>query len=681
MNRRFFLTAVAVLVLAIVAHAPGLAGNWVYDDERFIAQNPALASLDIGSYVTDVTTASAGEGIQPDVYRPLRTLVFALEWQVLGNSPTGWHIVSLLLHALASVLVLRLLWPLVGRDSLVAGAGAAIFAVHPVGVECVAWVSCQGDLLALVLMLAALIVLERRGAGRTVLGCVLMALACLAKESALVLPALLLLRDLALGSDRAPGWRVTLLRVALLAVVAGGYLALRFAVIPDLAQVPEFPGGSRIVAAGGMLAGLVWYAGALLWPSGFPFDFHLPLPLSFTDPEVILGLGLLVTLVAAGIRGWRRGDALLAFATLGALACLVPVSNVIVPLKAIVAERFLYPVLVCFAVGIACGVRRLPGQGRWLGGVFVSVVVVVLIPVTWSRTTAWADDLVLWETVLRERPSHMRAYEGLGFEYHRQGRLGDAERAYRSYLEYNPADGKVMRLLGDVFGDVADSLRIPHPRPGMTTDIAEKRHEARIAQLTTYGNAISTWERIGLVPGRGSERMLLETYDRIMAAAWDLGDLRKVKWANDALLHRQLEGVEPGADPEAVRTRALLHHRRMRLDLAWRALTAEMPRDLGRDLYERRMAERATVVNDVDISPGLSDREALEGLLPLYRGFLAELEGPAGKDVPRRQMVIVLVSLRIAHILDHLGARRAAEQVLEDLRRRYPGHELLERGG
>jgi tetratricopeptide (TPR) repeat protein len=566
-----------------------------------------------------------------------------------------------LLHVLATLLVFRLLLPLVGRAWPAALAGAAVFAVHPAAVECVAWVSSQGDLLAVVLMLLALLALEQRGGVRTVSGTLLAALACLAKESALVLPALLLLRDLALPRDTAPPRPVTWLRTGLLAAVAVGFLAWRLTLISGLGQVTGFPGGSRLAAARGALAGLAWYARDLVWPSGFPFDLHLDVPISLAEPAVVVGFGLLATLLLAGAWGLSRGRGLLAFATLGALACLVPVSNVIVPLKAIVAERFLYPVLVCLAAGIAYALTRIPAARRGWGLGVIAVGVVPLVLLANDRARSWSDDEALWERVLRERPSHMRAYEGLGFEYLRDGRIRDAEIAYRSYLEYNPADGKSMRLLGDAFGEVAAAQRLVDPEPGETTTRGGRRL-ARMAQLRMYGNALRTWQRVGLVRGRGSPEMRRDTWVRVMEAAWDLGDLEKVKEANDALI--ALEGVDP-ADRQAVAQRGSFSVRRARLDLALKAVTSRPPKALPPQREAERAGQRAALLDDVGVPGRVSDAEALSRLLPLYR------------DLARDPAADLHVQLKILAILDAVGQRSAAERLMQELRQRYPGHPLL----
>ena len=661
------LAALVVFVLAVAAHAPAVGGGWVFDDHRFVELNPALDHVDVAAYFTDASTASASEGIQHDIYRPIRTLSYAVEAQVFGrDDPRPAHVLNLLLHAASAVLVFGLLRRLVGGAWAPALVGAAFFAVHPVTVECVAWVSSRGDLLAVLLLLLSLWALEREGVGRTLVGLVLAIAAYFAKESALVLPALLLLRDLALPAPvRVPRW-TTGVRVALLAAAALLYLVVRAQVIPQLAQVAEFPGGSRTAALRGMLAGYGWYVKSLVWPSGFPFDLHLAVPPSFTDPRVVVGLGLLLTTVAAGVWGLLRRDArLLAFACLGFLACLVPVANVLVPLKALVAERFLYPGLVCAVALPAWALAPTRGAGRVAALAVAALLVVALVPLTWARTRAWADDMTLWETVLRERPSHMRAYEGLAYEYRRRGRIRNAEIAFRSYLDYNPADAKAMFELGATLGTIADALRIERPEPGVQTDVAVRRREARRVELSTYRAALDTWARVGLVRGRGSPQLLQQVHRARIKAATDLGDLNEARLANDELI--RLAAVDP-SDVEAVFRDAPIDTQRVRLHLALKALTTPTPPGLDRDAYTARTAARARVLEGVGIPPVTPDRPALGALLPRYEALV---EGGAASVEDR---------LLLAALWEEFGRVDEARRLREDLKRAFPDHPLVRDG-
>ncbi|MDF1701907.1 MAG: hypothetical protein P1V36_12180, partial [Planctomycetota bacterium] len=358
-GRQGWMAAAVVALIVVLVHGSSLGGGFVYDDHRFIEHNEALADLSLTDAFVSPATASAGDGIVHDIYRPLRTILYAAQYRLfVEDGGAGdyrlpwWHAVSILLHVLNTLLVLRLLLSLLRGALLPAAAGALLFGLHPLTSESVAWLSSQGDLLAVTFLLSALLVMERRGLGRTVVGGACFFLACLSKESAFMLPLLLPLRDLALPREEGTPWaRTTWIRVGVLAVLAGLYLVARHAVLPGLAQVSHAH-GSVFATARAMLDGMTWYAQSLVLPLGFSFDTRLDVPERWSDPEVWVGFGVLASLVLAGLYGLRTRRYLLAFACLGVLVALGPVSNILVPLKTFVADRFFYPARLCVAVGL-----------------------------------------------------------------------------------------------------------------------------------------------------------------------------------------------------------------------------------------------------------------------------------------------------------------------------------------
>jgi tetratricopeptide (TPR) repeat protein len=626
-----------IIALTVIAHIGTLDGDFVYDDHRFIEHNEAIRRVDVGQFFSDPATASRTEGIQPDIYRPLRTVLFSLEYALFASeTETGvvdfhlrwWHLVSLLLHVANALLVFRLLRPLMRGAVVPAMLGATLFGVHPVTSESVAWLSSQGDLLAMTFMLLALVLLERPGLGRTAGGTACFALACLSKESALVLPALLVLRDLALpredGAAR-PWVRVTLGRAGVLAGVAVAYLAVRMGAVGALAQVPHAH-GSVLATARGMLHGLVWYAGALLWPSGFSLDARPDIPFRWTDPVVWVGAGLLLTTLAAGIHGLRTRRYLLALACLGFLVCLGPVSNVIVPLKALVADRFLYPGLAFVAVGVAAAARALRGHARAAALAVLACAVLVCAVLTTGRNRAWADEFSLWDAVRRDRPANANAYQGIAFEYARANEIGLAERAYASYLEANPIDGKSMRQLGDLFGQLAESLVPADGRYDPSTNMKHNHDMARAAQLRLYNRALRVWDQQGgLVVGRGSEAMRREMLTKWMEAAVDLEDLRAAKFANDYYIDLEADGYDH-ADAAAVMAKASWDRRRARVGLALQAWEAGRAQAMPEDEAQRRrlLADRAAVLADVGLDPARKSGDLVLPLEELLDGLIRE---------------------------------------------------------
>ncbi|MFO0934577.1 MAG: hypothetical protein U1E39_17965 [Planctomycetota bacterium] len=717
----------AVLLGAFLAHAVATGHGFVYDDHRFVEHNAAIRSLaDPARFFTDPGTASAAQGVEPDVWRPLRTLLYAAQYAAFGLAPRGWHVVGLLVHLLNAALVYRLLLRVLApappgpagegaAPVVAAAAGALLFAVHPVTVEAVAWVSSLGDLVAWSLALVALLLSTRPGAAATAGVVVLGTVACLAKESAVVLFALVPLLRSALPADARPGRRETALRAGLLLAATVGYLVVRGAVLrtpadlPPLAQI-DFPDGSRAAAVRAFLAAVVWYARALVLPTGFPFDRNAvtdPPPSSWGDPEVVLGAAILVALALAALRGLRRPRSVAPFAAGGALAVLVPVAGVLVPLKAFAALRFLYPALPGLAAGlVAAGAAAVAGRPRArVVALAAAAVAVVLLGVgTHRRSEAWADEGTLWTAVLRADPMNPRAHEGLGFERLREGSLDRArratesepdrlrrirdhldrgQRALRTYQEFQPYDGKVRAQNVAALRRLYDELRAAVVPSESTDRIEDVKIPSWVLKLTITEAraAMEAWERRGLTRGRGDEALRRATLEAWRGAALDLGDVVETLRVNALLAE---------ADRRA-RGEVAYGQRRVPPLVAGMVLGREPARDgtpPARDLERRRA--RATVLAAAGLDPNLSDLVAWDALLPqldaLLRerpddhalrrqriaGLLLRVDGLPADDAARalevleRDLSILLASSpgdrRVAQALEAVRARRGGRR-------------------
>lgn len=610
------LGALALLLVCLVAYGPVLGAGFVYDDHRFIVHNESIRSLDLGGAFTNASTASHGEGIQHDIYRPLRTVFFMLEWAAFGGAPGPWHVVSVLLHVLVGVLLWRWLVRLVPGHAIATWLAATAVMVHPVTLESVAWVSSQGDLLAAALSLAALLLWARPGKAATLGGTACFALACLAKESALALPALLVFQEAVFAKQRGQPWlqRALFLRVGLCVAVLAVYLLVRHTVLGVWAQVDD-PLFDVTARARGMLAGLAWYAETLAWPDAFTFDYRFDLPVRWSDPRVVLGLGMLVGLLWAALAMARRGAWRGVLVALGVLALLVPVSNVIVPLKTFVADRFLYPVLLPLALGLALGLlglaRRL-GIGALAAG---GALVLGLLVITHGRADAWQSDQSLWEAVRADQPNNANAYYGLAYEHARAGRVREAYRYFESYIAANPVDGKAWMLLGDTFGDLAQSLYLAAAAEGAQTDIALRRRQAGVMQVQCYRKAADIWSRYGFARGRGSPAMMRTMLMRWFRIAVEIGDVAEARRANNATLVRA--GVDP-ENAEEVDRQAPWPAIARRWFLARMAIDSGLPRGLPHGERDVLLRQRAQVLVDVGLDPRKPSGDLARAYVPAF---------------------------------------------------------------
>lgn len=658
---------VAVCAAGLLAHGPALGAGFVYDDHRFILHNEAIRSVAPGDFLRDAATASDPEGVTVDVYRPARTLLYALQWQAFGAAPAGWHAVSIGLHLLAAGLLWRLLIGLLPGAPGAVALAAALYAVHPKTSEVVAWVSSQGDLLAQGLSLAALLLLVRPGAAPALLGLGAFALACLAKESALMLPAWVWL--LARICPRGAGHgRALALRLGGMGLVLAGYFALRLSVVPSLAQVGH-PEGSALATARGMLAGLVFYARGLVDPRPFTFDLRFDVPLSWAEPEVVFGAGLLASLLLAA--GWalvtRRG--LLLLATLGVLAALVPVSNVLVPLKTFVADRFFYPALVPVAVGLAAALAAVPRPRRGLALGAAAALGAAFVPASVRNARAWHDDLSLWTAVRDDRPDNPTAWYGIARAQRERRHLAEAERGYRTYLEFNPIDGKAAYELGDLFDEVAGGLYIADARVRDETDVEFRRRQARVAQIEAYRRAYDVWAHVGFEAGRGSAALRRAMLERWANAALDLPDLGEARFAVDALLADL--GLDP-RDARRVMAEAPWHHRRIRWVMAWVALRHRRG-DLAPAARAAVARLGADLLRDVGLDPGEVEGQLLPRFERAFRDLIAEREASGRAAEP-------MLRVCWAQALAAQGRTREARDLLEAALRRAPGDPVLRDG-
>ncbi len=367
---------VALLVAAVLlVFGLGLPGRFVWDDHGLIVSNaylrdlanlPALLRADFWHISAAGETA---ESLSRLYWRPVVTLAYALEFQLFGLAPLGYHAVNLALHLACTLLVFGLLRRRVGagageRGDVAAGLGALVFAVHPSRPESVTWISGATDLwMTLFALLAERVFAsgrDRRGVGAGLL----VGLGVLSKEAAVVVPALLTLETLAARDDaRRP-------KLAGLWAVVAAVLALRFAMIPPRRLADGITGPAETVARA--LASLGHYVGATLWPwrptaqLGFRAWDAAGRPV-FPAWSVALGAVTVAGFAALAAGAWRRPslrpwllDACRYFAPLALVVNVVDLR-----LDVLAAERFLYLPLVGVASAVARGLlaagdRRAP---------------------------------------------------------------------------------------------------------------------------------------------------------------------------------------------------------------------------------------------------------------------------------------------------------------------------------
>lgn len=425
------------------------------DDAAYYERNP---NLDGRLGLDDVRRAFARPYYAN--YTPLTSLSIAVD-DALYDTPTGTLLTNVLLHAVASALLLWALWRLTAElgPSLFV---AAVFAVHPLHVESVAWASQRKDVLMGVGWTAAMLAYahyrEAPGPRRyaALAGCVVAAL--LAKPVAVTLPFALLLLDYwplgRFGSGlRAVAASKTALREAvveklplfLLAALAS--LATLFAQSgAGATENVQLPLAHRLANATLAYAA---YLGDAFWPAGLAVQY--PYDLEALDGPGVLAAGALLAAATAAALALAASRPWLPVGWLWFLGTLVPMIGLVqVGLQAR-ADRYMYVPLVGLAIAVAWGARHLAGDRRGaraaLAGAGV-VVVAALAVAAHAQVGFWRDSESLFRRAVAVAPDNAFAHSALGAELRRQGRLDAAERHVEEAVRLWPGAGDARLDLG-----------------------------------------------------------------------------------------------------------------------------------------------------------------------------------------------------------------------------------------
>ena len=419
--------SVLIALAAIAVYANSVANGFALDDEFIVRLN---------TRVHDVTNLGAiwlrpywpAYGTELGLWRPLAIYGYAVQWAIAPDAPWFFHTVNVLMHATASVLAFHLLRRVTGS---VAGAlvGGLLFAVHPVHTEVVANVVGQAELIAAITTFTACLVHVSRpegtdvGWGRRIALVILFLLGVLAKESAIVLPALLVALDLAQGRVRvraADAWRYTRsmgMPIFLFCAAAVAYFAVRIDVLGSIGGIDAAPSLPFLREEHRVLVAFrAWleYVRLLVLPIDLANDYSpgVILPVEGWTPMVAVGaVTFLATAILAAATPWFPKHGLPAA---WLLITALPTSNLLMPIGVVVAERLLYTPSLCVSLiaawlTVAVADARVPARSRRLAAGFAVVVLVLMSVRTFIRNPDWDSTFSIFGALVRDYPESYRA--------------------------------------------------------------------------------------------------------------------------------------------------------------------------------------------------------------------------------------------------------------------------------
>jgi protein O-mannosyl-transferase len=437
------------LVLAVIfSYQPAWNAGFIWDDDDYVTHNPLLTAPDGLKRIWFSTDS-------PSQYFPLVYTTFRLEYSLWGLNAAGYHWVNILLHAINALLVWRLL-----RVLAIPGAwlGAALFALHPVQVESVAWITELKNVQSLFFFVLSLLawvefVERRRGWGAYGLALLFYALSLFSKTTACTLPAALVL---VLWLRQKPIDRARVFQIVpfVLMGIAMGLVSMWWERNHQGTEGELYAMSllERVLVA----SRAIWfYLGKLLWPANLIFNY----PLWKINPADVLAYVWLLAgggLIAAILAVRRLVGRGLEVATVFYVAMLSPLLGFIMLYTfryTFVADHYQYVAVIGPLALIAAGLTRFFGvfenQRRWLQPLVCGALVLTLGVLTWRQSRMYHDLETLWQTTIERNPDSYMGHNNLGAIYLAKGQVDAAIARFERALEILPGHGNAHGNLGN----------------------------------------------------------------------------------------------------------------------------------------------------------------------------------------------------------------------------------------
>lgn len=445
-GKRNWIIGLLLVAAVVVAYHPAWHGGFIWDDDAYVTGNKLLWSSDGLKRIWFSFDS-------PSQYFPLTYTVLRLEYSLWGLDPSGYHWVNILLHAANALLLWQLL-----RKLNVPGAwlAAGIWALHPVQVESVAWITELKNVLMGFFFLLALLAWvdfvdgkpERKWFNYT-LAIVFYALSLFSKTTACTLPVALLL--ILWLKNRPLQLRRWLEIVPFVAVGMGmGLLTVWWERFHQGTQGESFAMAmpDRLL----LMSRTIWfYAGKLIWPVNLTFSYpHWNIavtdPWAYFWPALTIGCGVLIFYLRRFVGRSVEVGALFFVST------LVPVSGAIMLytfLYSYVADHYQYVANIGLIALAAAGMSlALGGKQKVLLPAAGTGLILLLAILTWRQCGMYSDIETLWRTTYARNPGSWMAHNNLGLRLRYQGKTDEAIAQFQEVLRIDPQKAEAHYNIG-----------------------------------------------------------------------------------------------------------------------------------------------------------------------------------------------------------------------------------------
>ncbi len=465
-----------IALVALGVYAQTVAYDFVnFDDPQYVYENEFVRS---GLNASSVAWALTN--ISHMCWQPLTWMSHMLDCQLFGLSPNWAHAHNVLLHCANSILLFVLFRSMsgaYGRSLFL----AALFAVHPLGVESVAWIAERKNLLAGLFLLLSLIAYhsyaQHKSKSAYALALLFFAGGLLSKPSVVTLPCLMLLLDIwplnRLQCDGHPSTRIApaaflrsagrlvLEKLPFFALTAL-YLWLFVFMLGRMygeAASPTVPISLRLANA---VVSYVKYAGLIVWPH--QLTVYYPFPRSIPVWQAVAAAGVILAVTGATLKNFKRRPYLFV-GWFWFLGTLVPAIGIVQRgLWPAMADRWAYTPMIGILIIVAWEGRRLAKLSRCSQQLAVALTVVIVAAYACAahlQTRFWRDSISLFQRTVAITQRNFVAHDNLGNALAMKGRFDEALKHFRAALDIKPAFWKAHQNAGAVYlinGDLDSAI-------------------------------------------------------------------------------------------------------------------------------------------------------------------------------------------------------------------------------
>lgn len=525
----------AVVCLGVYLNA--VMNGFVGDDIGFVTGNLAIRDLaNTWRFFFDSKGTLAGYTL-PDygalIYRPLRTLSYALDYSLFGSWAPGYHITSIALHVFASALLYFVVAEIF-KNYPVAFIASVLFALHPVHVEAVSWISSRADLLGFIFFCLSLLFYMRRGLGESrpylALAIVFSFLSYLGKETMVPLPGVIVLYDLICRNDaglretvrkKIPAW-------VLFSVVMFAYLFLRYMMTGRMSLNQQgWWGGNPYSNFLMMTKAAAVYLRLLVLPVDLNLHYMISTVQTLFDAKVLISAFTLLAYLALTVYFYFRQRAV-CFALAWFLLGLVPIANIAPISFSMMAERYIYmasagPIMAA-AYGTYTLYKKAEHASPWGGRVVAAATVVLLVAFSAqviARNPIYKDEFAFCTAAVKSSPGSPPSWKGLAGQYMAKKEYAAALEHFGKAIELDPFYAEAYMGIGVVYSKIGDwnkalenVLKAARYKP----DNAEIRFSLGYiyAGMGAVERAVPEWERaVALSPAYSEAYNNLGVYHRM----------------------------------------------------------------------------------------------------------------------------------------------------------------------